>query len=297
MALRFRRRQNGLTRPEGTRLPWLETVLTAGVGLLLYFPLENPDLGTITWSVGALITVAQLKSESATGKQLAPVRRLAESMDLTQSTDVEQLRNLYQTYLKITEPEFAPLKSGVIQEAAEALAVLANDKISKPLSSGEYYSWLLPMVDSARPGAEIHALSLMMAAEWDDSPSERRFIEASKKAAARGVRVSRIFVTQEATMRASLANEAIKLHLSDEQPENIRGYFVDIDWLTSNDPNLRARLGEGFISFDERVALIDLFSPTGQARGQVNMNPSDLARLTTLYSQLEVHSVELSSGF
>jgi len=279
------------------RVPWLEAVLTIGIGLLLYFPLKNRDLGSITWSIGALITVSQLKSEFAIQQEFKQVQQLAETLDLTQSSSVSELRDLYSVYLRITEEEFAPVKNSIVREAMQSLLALANDKVSSPLPSGEYYSWILPMLEKVPSGTTIRAISLMMAAEWDNSPSERKFLESSIAAATRGVEIRRIFVTARATMVSALPNEAIRAHMSRSHPASIRGYFVDVDWLQERDPTLHARLGEGFISFGDHVALVDVFSPNGEARGRVTMNSAELTRLMNVFSQLEVHSEEVAEDF
>jgi hypothetical protein len=215
-------------------------------------------------------------------------------MDLTLSCSVVELNAVNQVYTRISEPEFQAVKNNIVREASDSLLKLANDKTSGPLSSGEYYAWLLQIIDSAQPNSAIWALSLMLEYEWDDSPVERRFMQASINAAKRGVHVERIFVMKRDLLAKALANPAIKVQSLEEEPKKFSGLFVDYHYIETHDPGLISRLGLGFIAFDRRVALIDLATPDGQVRGRVTMNAAEISRLATLYEQLKMHSENLS---
>lgn len=277
-----------------TRLPWVEVLATFLVGIILYFPLNNKDLAKIAWAIGSMLTVSRLVYERKLEEVLAPVRKLTEVTDLAQECSVDELRNLQRVYLTITEPEFRPVKDLIIADSLDALMRLANDKISEPLAAGEFYGWLLPMIDKAKSGSKIRALSVMMQAEWDDSPTERRFLESSVAAAQRGVTIDRVFVIDEDKVSDALKNPAIRVHAQEEGPGNFRGHLVGRNYLKRQDAGLYSRLGDGFIAFDERVALVDIASPDGLARGQVAMGSAELGRLLRLHEQLLLHSEVLS---
>lgn len=284
--------------PSGTsylvKLLWVEALATFLIGIVLYFPLDNKDLAKITWAIGAILTVSRLAHERKLEKELEPVRKLTEVTDLTQECSVDELRNLQRVYLTITEPEFRPVKDLIVADSLDALMRLANDKISEPLAAGEFYRWLLPMIDKAGSGSRIRALSVMMQTEWDDSPTERRFLESSMAAALRGVTTDRVFVIDESKVPDALKNPAIRVHAQEEEPANFRGHLVGRSYLQRQDANLYARLGDGFIAFDQRVALVDIASPDGLARGQVVMGSAELGRLLRLHEQLLLHSEVLS---
>jgi hypothetical protein len=277
-------------------LPWLESAVAFGIGSLLYFPLHNTDLGKLTWAFGAIFAAGRFAAEARLEKALEPVTKLADVTDLTQNTDVDELRNLQITYLKITEPEFKAVKDLIIGDSRDALLRLAQDKTSGALSAGEYYIWLLPILEQTKPGSKVRALSVMMDSEWDDSPVERRFLELSIAAAERGVEIVRVFVIDEKKVGDALKNKAVRVQTKEEGPARFRGMLVGRNYLKKADPALFGRLGDGFICFDERVALIDIASPDGQARGQVTMSGPDIARLVRLHDQLIIHSTELSTS-
>jgi hypothetical protein len=133
----------------------------------------------------------------------------------------------------------------------------------------------------------------MMTCEWDDSAPEQRFVEANLAVATRA-KIDRIFVMPLDQVVAARDNPTIRPHFSDEQPENLRGFFVDADRLHHADRRLAERLGDGFIAFDDRVALIDLHSTDGSARGKVTMRSGDLRRIDRTFSELLVHSRPLT---
>jgi hypothetical protein len=93
-----------------------------------------------------------------------------------------------------------------------------TEKTSHELSTGVYYQWLLPALAEAGRGHKIHALSMMMNCEWDDSPVERRFIESNIQAARRGVLIDRIFVMPAAVLAEASRNPAILCHFSNQEP-------------------------------------------------------------------------------
>lgn len=276
------------------RLPWIEAVATIVLGAILYFPFKSQDLAKLTWALGGLQTLGSITYDFRLQRELRPVRKLAEVMDLSLNCSVADLSAMNQVYLRIGEPEFQGVKNNIIREASEGLLKLANDKTSNPLPAGEYYSWLLPIIESSQPHSTIWALSLMLEYEWDDSPAERRFLEASLSAAQRGVSVERIFVMKRDVIAKALENHAVRVQTKEEGPPKFVGYYVDFDYLERHDPSLVSRLGLGFIAFDRRVALIDLVSPDGQIRGRVTMNAAEITRLAMLYEQLKMHSDLLS---
>ncbi len=53
---------------------------------------------------------------------------------------------------------------------------------------------------------------------------------------------------------------------------------------------------QGFIDFNGKVGLEDLFDPTGAVRGDVTMFPEDLRSMRSLYRRLLNMTVPLSSA-
>jgi len=205
-------------------------------------------------------------------------------------------REPLQVYAKITEDEFARVKDGIVAEANSQLLFLANEKKSQVLVTTKYYGWLLPMLEKAVPPQpqRIWALSLMRELEWDDSPPERRFIELSRIAAERGVRIDRIFVMKKDLVASALGNQAVRLHLQTQKPETLRGFVVEMEALARADEDLDRQLGDGFIVFDERVALVDVFSGKS-ARGYVTMNRGEIEHLRDVYNRLLILAESLDA--
>lgn len=275
-------------------VPIPELVVTIVAGGFVALVLDE-DVAIVTWIIGALLTFHEARREARLTDKLERIDKLSEAFDLSNTCDVEALNNLIRSYLAIPEPEFARVKDGVIASARDELLRLSNEKSSGELPSGEYYSWLLPMLDAAQPGTTIRALSMMMEVEWDDSEPERRFIEKNREAAERGVSVERVFVsTPQVLLQAMRDVEAVRLHTSDTAPELLRGYFVDRAYLERSDSSLVKKLGSGFIDLNGRVALVDLHGEDGVARGEVTMKGARLEQIGDIHAQLMLHARPLT---
>jgi hypothetical protein len=273
---------------------WIEAGLALVLGLALFL-LNKKDLAQVTWVIGAFQSFGRLAYAKTLASELEPVRKLAEVVDLSASSEVDEIRNLVRLYTNITEPEFANVKELVVQDAIKRLRKLAYEKTSDDLASGEYYAWLLPKIDALGRGDEIWAVSMMLDSEWDDSVSEQRFLDANINAARRGVTVNRIFVVPEAIIPELAANKGIRAHLARVRGVGLNGFIVRREFLQQRDPRLLQQLGEGLIAFGARVAVIDATSPEGLIRGRVTMNSTEIAVLRRMFDALRSHADELEN--
>lgn len=271
-------------------IPRLEAIISLLAGGVIALFVE-PSLGAVVWAVGAIVTLAEARHELKLDERLERVDGLATAFDLSHSTKVPEIQNLISNYLAVAEPELARIKDAVIAGARDDLLRLATDKSSGELPSGEYYSWLLPMLERIPSGGSIRALSMMMDCEWDDSEPERRFIQANVDAAQRGVSIQRVFVAPASIMVRAIEDiPALRPQLAYEDPRQLAGYFVGREYLETHDPKLLAKLGDGFIDLDGRVALVDLHSVDGSARGEVTMLQAKLSQLRDIHDQLLLHA-------
>lgn len=192
--------------------------------------------------MGILLAINQMRTERKFEDRFERLDTLAEVVDLTHSTDVNELRQLIEAYMRVNEPELGALKSTTVTSALDSLLRLAREKSSGELERTEYYRWLLPMLEAAPSGSEIRALSLMLDVEWDESELERRFIDQNRRAAERGVVIDRVFVMRRGDLAEALSRPEIRSHTSEEKPENLRGHFVDLEKLEETDRALSERL-------------------------------------------------------
>jgi hypothetical protein len=298
------------------KLPWIEAIGTALSAGFLYFVLHKSELAEFFAVAGSLLTLGRLayaaelerltstiersildlraSLEHSITDLRGPLDRIREHFDLSSQAHFDMFRDMLQTYSKIIEPEFSKVKDNILSDARSRLMDLANDKKSLILPTTTYYGWLLPMLKNAMPPEGIWALSMMREPEWDDSQPERDFIDFSKGASDRGVPIDRIFVVGRAAVSSALENPAIKFHLHSSKPANLRGYVVEDEVVKASDEELYAILGDGFIAFGERVALVDVFSGKS-ARGYVTMNPVQIARLRDVYDRLRILAEPLDS--
>lgn len=309
LAMRNQRQNGSLIRPAAPtfrrkafnplirRLPLIEAIGTAIASGILYFVLGKHELAEFFAVAGSLLALGRLSYTAELEKEIRelqePLERIGDYFDLSSQANLDIFRKMLQIYGKITEDEFVRVKDGILAGTMEELVYLANTKKSKVLATTEYYGWLLPMVEKATPPQRIWALSLMRDLEWDDSPPERRLIEFSRKAAESGVGIDRVFVMKKANIGESLKNEAIRLHFASEKPANLRGYVVDEEALNKSDEELHARLGDGFLAFVDRVAMVDVFSKG--ARGYVTMNQEEITHLRNVFDRLMILAEDLDS--
>lgn len=271
---------------------WIETVLAFVLGAVL-FALEAKDLANITWILGLFLSVGRLNFSRSLEEELGPVVKLSEIVDLDRKCSVAAIQRLLNLYLQISEPEFRKVKDGVVSEANERLLRLVHEKTSDELPTGEYYAWLLPILEETKAGTQVWAVSMMLDSEWDDSPAERRFLEGNLNAARRGAFVERIFVLPKAILKEALIqNDGVRSHLENAS-DHMRAFMVEREFLEVRDSDLLSQLGDGLIAFDDRVALVDA-AADGQIRGRLTMNPSEIARLRKIYENLKLNARELT---
>lgn len=270
------------------RLPVAELIVTTALFLVLYFPLAKKDLGEIVAVVGILLMVARIAYQEALKERLRRVDQLAEIVDLSQQSRVRMIDSILKAYISITEPEFSGVKNHILAEASERLRKIASERKSGELSTGAYYSWLIPILQDVKRGEAVRAVSLMHDVEWDDSEPERKFFQENVNLVRRGAILERIFIMPRAEWPDAFQNEKIKAHARGS-PFGLTGWFVDLDHLRKKDAGLLDRVGNGFIEIGSRVALIDRFTEDGQARGHVTMDEGDLRRLGKIFEELKVY--------
>ena len=221
------------------------------------------------------------------------ILEIGKLVDISGKGNVDDLDLLVRSYASIVDYEFIAVKDTIVSEAIERLRRVAIDKTSEELSRGDYYQWLLPILESVRPHEAVRAVSMMYDAEWDNSPEEERFIDGNVAAATRGAIVERIFIVpDEANDKFSQSKEVVR-HKKSVMPHNLRGYSIALKDLQKRDASLLEAIGHGFIDFDGRVAMIDNFSPTGEVRGRVSKNPAELKRLSDVFQKLKNMAKEL----
>jgi hypothetical protein len=291
--------------PKGVRgidsLALLEVGITFVLGLVLFLAKAH-DLAEITWVVGGFlvlhraIMVKSLHDQIGVYKtniddRLNQYAGLAEIVDINTGKRQDELRELIDLFFRITEPDFSLVRSKIVGEAKAELSMLANQKRSNSLVTGEYYNWLLPMIQSAPPGSHIWAVSMLLDCEFDDSPEERSWLQYHLKAIARGVIVNRIFVAPVAEIAGLRNVSAIAAQVEAAGDQAIR--VVAKERLHRLDPDLLHRLGDGLIAFDSRVVLVDEHSETGTARGWVSMSQEEIRRRRADFDSLTALSAPL----
>lgn len=271
--------------------PWIEAGISMVLGLIFLF-FQKRELAEITWVIGAALGFTRYAFIKTLEEKMEPLQRLASVIDLQRQMSVGQFQEMLRIYLEILEPEFRQVKDTIVADAIDRLEKLAQQKTSNELPTGDYYNWLLPIIRSTQPGSRIWAISMMMGAEWDESPPEETFLELNLDAARRGVLVERIFVAPRELIPKLSHYRAIKAQM-DNAGRFMKPLVVEREYLESRDPQLLQQLGDGLMAFDTRVAMIDIESPEG-IRGYVTMNQGEIVRLRQRFDNLRVHARDLN---
>jgi len=275
-----------------------EALLTLALGAGLSF-VSQPWLGAITWIVGGLLVLNRatllkgfrdLVNEYRTyvDGRLSQYDGLAEIVDINFGQRQQALREFNDLFFRITEGDFDPLRQKIVGEAAAELAMLADQKRSNSLVTGEYYNWLLPGVRSAERGSNIWAVSMLLDCEFDDSPEEIEWLKVHLQAIERGVIVDRVFVVAEAERENFPWIPAVRAQIGAAGGTHIR--YVVKERLRRLDPDLLSRLSDGFIAFDRRVIMIDEHSENGTARGYVSKSATLIRRCRDDFETLLAYS-------
>jgi hypothetical protein len=272
--------------------PFVEAAISIAIGFFFVL-LDRRQLAEITWVVGAALSFTRFAFSKKLEQELASVDRLAKIVDFQLEVPTEQFQALFRTYLQITEPEFVKVKHTIVTDALEGLTRLAHDKRSEELATSDYYNWLLPILESTSHGSSVWAVSMMFAAEWDDSPAESEFLRLTLDAVERGVSIERVFVAPKADIASMSRNPAVRAQL-EKAGAFMKPLIAEREVLESRDPRLLKRLGDGMIGFDNRVAMVDVFSSDGQVRGYVTMNDGEISRLRLDFERLKVHAKRLN---
>lgn len=273
-------------------LPWLEVAFGAALGLVLYLPLHQGDLAGVCWVLTVIIGIARLGFVVDLRRELNPVHLLVQAFELRDNSD-SGLRELIKLYDKISAPELQILRDDFLRKACAELIPMAQEMTSPPLAPSHYYEWLSQMMQEAKRGTVVRAVSTMLESEWDESPSERRYLEENVKATKRGAVIERLFIVPKSRIDDFFAREVASTHSSKQLPR-LKGYFITTETLGSIDGDLLKRLGEGFVAFGHSAALIDITVPPDQARGLISVNPTRIGDLVHSFEQAKLHSAQLA---
>jgi hypothetical protein len=284
------------------RVPFVEALVAAAIGITLEILnaalFENSHggiaLGVAVAVGGVLFSLQRLALEKSFEKELEPLKRLKDYVDLSSTVKYAELATIIASYAAITETEFKPVKQQILVETADQLRALEISKRSSTLSTSHYYNWLFQQFTQLHKKEYVHAVSLSSEEEWNDSDLEKNFLKVNIEAGKRGVDVSRIFVVKGSEISKFVSLPPIVAH-TQESPIKLKGYWVRREQLEKYDAQLLLALGEGFIDFNGRVGLEDRFDPFGAARGDVTMLEEDLRKMKTQYENLMKMAVPLST--
>lgn len=277
-------------------IPFAEAAASAVLGVIIIFIDPESPSGFVTFAIGVVLSLSRLAFTQLLDKKLAPVRRMCALIDINRRSPNSSFLHMINLYTQVLEPEFQRIKDAAIDDTIDHLRELSINRRSKELGTGAYYSWLFSMLEKQAEG-EIWAISTLNPLEWTESATEMKFVQFNKDAAARGTSLTRVFVIERHLAESLASHPSIDWHF---KTQNVTAYIVIRDEVLATDPQLLSSIGDGFIAFDTRVAMIDVFADPGSARGYVTTNPQDIQTLRRRFNELVkaygVHHSTLDAG-
>lgn len=164
---------------------------------------------------------------------------------------------------------------------------------TEDLDSGKFYKILDKYFSETKKNSKMWIISTMMENEWNEDPSERKFIESNFDAAERGVKIKRIFIFDKEKAPLYKENSYIKRYLKSNK---ITTNFVDLKEIKEKKPDLLNIINNGWIGIDEYALLVDLPSD-GTSRGYVTMNKLEIQKAKKCFEELEQMEMPLKNIF
>lgn len=145
------------------------------------------------------------------------------------------------------------------------------------------------MLSSSSEDERIRVVATMDEALWATCPAQKKYLEANVRAAQRGTRLDRIFVTTRERLKDPARQTIVNTHIENGYL-GIVPYIVWQEDLEKHDPELLRQIGFGFIVFGDRVALIDASIPPAEMRGVVTMSRGQIRSLRRIFDRLMRHA-------
>ena len=160
---------------------------------------------------------------------------------------------------------------------------------TEDLDSGKFYKILDKYFSETEKGSKMWIISTMMDNEWNEDPSEKKFIQSNFDAADRGVEIKRIFIFNKEDAEKYKTNNYIKRYLSSDK---ITTMFVDLNKIKRENPKLLDIIKNGWIGIDDYALLVDLPSD-GSSRGYVTLNKLEIKKAKDCFKKLEQMEIPL----
>lgn len=257
------------------RTPWyfyfVVPVLTAVVGSLAQFVWPKDVLITeICMFVGILLTGFEASLILAIEYNSA-----SRTSDL--AAEMVRASRLFDLYHSVEDPRLLRVRDLVFSRATRDLEQLARGEAR--LEGNDYYVWLDEMLAQVPNGTSCLAVSTMDESTWELTP-ERNFLNQQAAATARGVKVSRIFLTTAERLRGSSNVLATQ---SGARVDVLVALEADV-----TDRVLLREVGSGFIVFGDDAVLVDDGLPPETVSGTVFVARDKIREYQALFRSLSV---------
>jgi hypothetical protein len=291
-------------------LTLIEIALFVGLGIFLEKQVKagDRDLVNTFWVISVVLVVSRLiltvdfrgeiqerteqlevrlgNSEEQMSELNDRLADLGKSIDIHHSRGIDDVVNIGQSYTSITHPRLQDLKDKIVRSASVELERLRFESRTPVLDEPDFYRWLYHEFATAQSGTLIRIVSMDAPLEWTDTHEEREYWRHNLEAVKRKASIERIFVLDDKRLAEAKQNPVIFEHRQGSD-SGVIGKVVQRDKMSKNSPKDFSDAGEGFILFGDELAIVDVFSPDGQARGFITFNSTEVRRYSELYSKFD----------
>src|SRR2546423_1902028 len=123
-------------------MPFVETVVSGVLGAVIGLIDQRWSSALIAFAIGLILSSSRLAFTQTLKRKLSPLARLCRLVDLNRQIPYPPFLEIVNVYSRILKPEFQRVKDAVIEDAAQHLRQLAEQRKSRELDTGEYYLWL-----------------------------------------------------------------------------------------------------------------------------------------------------------
>lgn len=146
---------------------------------------------------------------------------------------------LSKTVSLLSEMNGLPYEFGVqvMDKALHVLEQLRNGEI--PLQSSEYFQRIVASMNEAPAGSVVYAVNCIDELRWVEDPREMHYLAENLEAAARGVKITRIFIVDRHRLMEPENSRRVEIIKIQVENENIEAHVVWRDTLVDENDRIK----------------------------------------------------------
>ncbi|HWI41482.1 MAG TPA: hypothetical protein VNX25_08345 [Verrucomicrobiae bacterium] len=250
--------------------PLIEFLAGTGLGIFFHYVLHDPQVSYILFGTGALLSLVTYI--------------MREDIHHAQEALAEEYRKSHEIALalsRVHDPECQEKGQNLLAGLMKNFALLQQGYI--PLDETELLLEAAKAMDQSR--SHVRAVNPLMPG-WATRSALIRYYDSNRRAARRGVDISRVFVIQREQLEDSSVQKLILSHIKDGI--DVRVVFRE-ELPSGGETTWIRECSFNFVVFDDRLVL-DVFKYPGTYFGMKTHHPSEVAKYMRLFEMIDHNS-------